>query len=97
MPLHLDDPFCSTLHLLRQMILEIVRDAQECISYRIPAFRIDGNVIAGFAAFSEHLSYLPLSYSTLASLAEQPDGYTRTKSALHSPLSTHSRTSCWRL
>jgi uncharacterized protein YdhG (YjbR/CyaY superfamily) len=31
----------------------------------------------------EHLSYLPFSGSTLATLAAELDGYTRTKSALH--------------
>jgi hypothetical protein len=44
---------------------------------------MDGKVVAGFAAFAEHLSYLPFSGSTLATLADQLDGNTQTKSALH--------------
>ncbi len=73
----------EALEELRLMILEIVPDAQQCISYRIPAFRVNGKVIAGFGAFTDHLSYLPFSGSTLATLSAQLDGYTRTKSSLH--------------
>lgn len=73
----------QTLEELRRVILEILPEAVECISYRIPAFRVDGKVVAGFAAFAEHLSYLPFSGSTLGRLSDQLDGYTRTKSALH--------------
>lgn len=80
---NLDDPVRNELQALRRMILEIVPGAQECISYRIPAFRVEGKVIAGFAAFSEHLSYLPFSGSVLAQLGAELDGYSRTKSALH--------------
>lgn len=65
------------------MILEILPEAEQCISYRIPAFRVHGKVVAGFVAFVEHLSYLPFSGSTLATLAVELDGYTRTKGALH--------------
>lgn len=80
---HVDDRFRDELQSLRRVILELVPDAEECISYRIPAFRVQGKVIAGFAAFSEHMSYLPFSGATLGQLADQLDGYTRTKSALH--------------
>jgi uncharacterized protein YdhG (YjbR/CyaY superfamily) len=34
---------------------------EECIPYGTPAFRLNGQVIAGFAAFKNHLSYLPHS------------------------------------
>jgi uncharacterized protein YdhG (YjbR/CyaY superfamily) len=47
------------------------------------AFRVHGKVIAGFAAFNEHLSYLPFSGSVLGQLGDELDGYSRTKSALH--------------
>jgi uncharacterized protein YdhG (YjbR/CyaY superfamily) len=71
------------LEELRRMILDILPDAEQCISYRIPAFRVDGKVVAGFGAFTEHLSYLPFSGSVLGALSDQLDGYTRTKSRLH--------------
>ena len=51
------------------------------ISYRVPAFRVGGRTVAGFAAFKDHLSYLPFSGSVAGQLADELDGYTMTKSA----------------
>ena len=61
----LDEPKRSTLEQLRRDILAVVPEAEQCISYNLPAFRVDGKVIAGFAAFTHHLSYLPHSSSGL--------------------------------
>lgn len=81
-----EEPKRSTLAALRRTILQIVPDAEETISYRVPAFRIDGAVVAGFAAFRDHLSYLPFSGSVLAQLPDELAGYRMTKSALHFPV-----------
>jgi len=56
------------------------------ISYRVPAFRLHGKTVAGFAAFQNHLGYLPFSGSVLPDLADELEGYTMTKSALHFPI-----------
>ena len=82
----LEEPKRTTLQELRRTILEIVPEAEEGISYRVPAFRLNGKVIAGFAAFKNHLSYLPFSGSVLGQLADQLEGYTMTKSSLHFPI-----------
>jgi len=79
----LEEPKRSTLEALRRTILEIVPDAEQVISYKVPAFRIEGRIVAGFAAFKDHLSYLPFSGSVLSELATELAGYTTTKSALH--------------
>jgi uncharacterized protein YdhG (YjbR/CyaY superfamily) len=81
-----EEPKRSTLQALRRTILEIVPDAEQVISYRVPAFRLRGKTIAGFAAFKDHLSYLPFSGSVLGQLADELEGYTMTKSALHFPV-----------
>lgn len=81
-----DEPKRSTLQALRRTILEIVPEAEQVISYRVPAFRVRGKVVAGFAAFKDHLSYLPFSGSVLGQLADELHGYTMTKSALHFPV-----------
>ena len=81
-----DQPKRGTLEALRRTILEIIPDAEQVISYRVPAFRVEPNIVAGFAAFKDHLSYLPFSGSVLAQLGDQLEGYTRTKSALHFPV-----------
>lgn len=68
---------------LRAKIRSIIPDAAECISYRIPAFRLDGVVVAGFCATSKGCSYFPFSGSTLATLARDLARYEQTKSSLH--------------
>jgi uncharacterized protein YdhG (YjbR/CyaY superfamily) len=82
----LDEPKRSTLQALRGTILEIVPDAEQVISYRVPVFRVRGKTVAGFAAFKDHLSYLPFSGSVLGQLADELKGYTTTKSSLHFPV-----------
>jgi len=76
-------PHREALVVLRRTILAIVPQAEECISYGIPAFRVDGRVVAGFAATAKGCSYYPFSGSTLGALAADLRGYPGTKSALH--------------
>jgi uncharacterized protein YdhG (YjbR/CyaY superfamily) len=77
------EPDRSALDRLRAQILDVVPDAQECISYGVPAFRVEGSVVAGFAAFQNHLSYFPFSGSVLVELEGELGARARTKSALH--------------
>src|ERR671924_513870 len=81
-----EEPKRSTLEALRRTILELVPEAEQVISYRVPAFRVHGKPIAGFAAFKDHLSYLPFSGSVLPQIADELEGYAMTKSALHFPV-----------
>jgi uncharacterized protein YdhG (YjbR/CyaY superfamily) len=78
-----EEPKRSTLEALRRSILEVVPDAEQCISYGMPAFKVQGKTIAGFAAFTDHLSYLPHSGSVLGGLGEEVAGYRMTKGSLH--------------
>ena len=82
----LGEPKRTTLQQLRQTILSIIPEAEECISYGMPAFRLDGKVIAGFAAFKNHLSYLPHSGSVLDEMPDDVVGYAMTKGSLHFPI-----------
>ncbi len=82
----LEEPKRGTLETLRRSILAVVPDAEECISYGMPAFRVEGKVVAGFAAFKNHLAYLPHSGRVLASLGDRLSGYEFTKGSLHFPI-----------
>ncbi|MCU1527991.1 MAG: hypothetical protein JWP75_1754 [Frondihabitans sp.] len=82
----LDEPKRSTLEQLRSSILRAAPDAEEGFSYGLPAFREEGGVIAGFAAFTSHLAYLPHSGSVLSQLASDLHGYERTTGSLHFPI-----------
>src|SRR5436309_13475345 len=78
-----EEPKRSTLQRLRATILEIIPEAEQVISYGLPAFRVGGATVAGFAAFKDHLSYVPFSGSVLGQLGDELEGYTMTKSSLH--------------
>ena len=82
----LDGPKRKTLQALRRTIHGIIPRAEECISYGMPAFRLDGKVIAGFAAFKNHLAYLPHSGSVLEELSDDLAGYESTPGSLHFPI-----------
>jgi uncharacterized protein YdhG (YjbR/CyaY superfamily) len=73
----------TALAELRGSILAVIPDAEQCISYGMPAFKVQGKVVAGFAAFKNHLSYLPHSGSVLEALSADLAGYQRTKGSLH--------------
>src|SRR5690349_9377989 len=73
----------AALDKLRKTIRSIVPKAEECISYAIPAFRLDGKIVAGFAATKKGCSYFPFSGSTLRTLADELEDYDKTKSSLH--------------
>jgi uncharacterized protein YdhG (YjbR/CyaY superfamily) len=73
----------AALDKLRKTIRAIVPKAEECISYAITAFRLDGKIVAGFSATAKGCSYFPFSGSTLRTLAEELEDYDMTKSSLH--------------
>jgi uncharacterized protein YdhG (YjbR/CyaY superfamily) len=73
----------AALQKLRGTIKSVVPEAQECISYRLPAFRYEGRVIAGFAAGKKRCSYYPFSGRTLTTLKVELAAYSQTKGALH--------------
>jgi len=73
----------KALQRLRRTIRSVVPDAEECISYGMPAFRVDGRVVAGFLATKKGCSYFPFSGSTLATLKKEVAGFSQTKGALH--------------
>ncbi len=78
----LEEPKRTTLARVRQTILDIIPEAEQGISYGVPAFRLQGKTIAGFAAFKNHLSYLPHSGSVFPQLKDELKGYTISSGAM---------------
>lgn len=82
----LEEPKRSTLEEMRRRILEVVPEADQGMAYRMPAFRVSGKVVAGLAAFKNHLSYLPHSGSVLPELADDVARYQTSSGALQFPV-----------
>lgn len=80
------EPQRSTLLQLRNVLREILPDATETISYGMPAFKIRGKAVAGFAYFKKHCSYFPHSGSVLPKLAPDLETYEWSKGTLRFPI-----------
>lgn len=73
----------AVLQRVRTAIHKIAPDVEECISYSMPAFRLNGHVVAGFLATNKGCSYYPFSGTTLDTVKAALTDFDRTKSALH--------------
>jgi uncharacterized protein YdhG (YjbR/CyaY superfamily) len=56
----------AALEKLRRAIQTAAARAQECISYGIPAFRLDGRLLVAFGAASNHCAFYPGAYPVKA-------------------------------
>ena len=57
----LPQPQRDTLSALHLTLRELLPDAEECISYNMPCFKVGGVAVAGFDGFKNHCSYFPHS------------------------------------
>lgn len=69
---------------MRAFLASCLPNAEEVISYGMPAFKQDKLVIY-FAAFKKHVGFYPGSGSTLQKFAEELTGYTFSKGGLQIP------------
>jgi uncharacterized protein YdhG (YjbR/CyaY superfamily) len=74
------------LERVRRAIGKAVPDAEECISYSIPAFRFQGRILLYFAGWKEHYSIYPASDAMLAAFEGELEEYRVSKGTLRFPL-----------
>ena len=79
-------PQRGTMLEMRKRILEIVPKAEEVVSYGMPAFKVDGKIVAGLLANKKHVGYYPFSGSILYLFPDELAKFSTTKSALHVPV-----------
>lgn len=75
-----------TMLEMRSRILQIVPNAEEVVSYGMPAFKVEGNIVAGLLANKSYVGFYPFSGSVLPNFQTELSKYVTTKSALHIPL-----------
>jgi uncharacterized protein YdhG (YjbR/CyaY superfamily) len=72
------------LEKLRQVIHKAAPEAQEVISYSIPAFKQNG-ILVYFAAFNDHIGFFPTS-SGVAAFTKELAAYDTSKGTVRFPL-----------
>lgn len=72
------------LQEIRQIVKEEAPEADEAISYRMPAFKLHG-ILVYFGAFKDHVGLYPTS-SPMDAFREELAGYKTSKGAIQFPL-----------
>lgn len=78
----LPDDQRHALEKLRKTIRSTAPSAEECISYQLPAFRLDGKVLVYFGAFARHCAFYPGSSAAVAAHQEELKGYSTSKGTI---------------
>jgi uncharacterized protein YdhG (YjbR/CyaY superfamily) len=71
----------AALQALRQIIRAAAPEAEECISYQMPAFRLNG-MLVGFAAAKHHCALYAWNGSAVGMFADELAGYETSKGAI---------------
>lgn len=72
----------AALEALRQTIREAAPGAEECISYRLPAFRLHKKLLVAFGATASHCAFYPMSASTVEAHGPELEDYDTSKGTL---------------
>jgi len=74
----------SILQELRQVIRDAAPEAQEVISYQMPAFKLNG-ILVWFAAFKNHVGFFP-KMSAIEAFKKELSSYEVSKGTIRFPL-----------
>ena len=76
------EPQQSTLRALRAMVKELLPLGEDAISYGVPAVKLNGKAIAGYASAKNHCSYFPHSGQIIEDLSADLAQYDCSKGTL---------------
>ncbi len=71
----------AALEKLRRTIRAAAPQAEECISYQLPAFRYQGALVA-FGAWAKHCAFYPMSAALLAAHQQELSRYETSKGTI---------------
>jgi uncharacterized protein YdhG (YjbR/CyaY superfamily) len=75
------------LEKLRKTIRAGAPEAEECISYGLAAFRLNGRPLVAFGASTNHCAFYPMSSNTVKAFENQLKGFETSKGTIR--FSTH--------
>lgn len=80
------EPQRSTLLAVRSRLQRILPDAGEGLSYGVPAFKVDGIPVAGYAYHKNHCGFYPHSEAVLVACADDLESYKWFRGTLQFPI-----------
>src|SRR5213083_3381899 len=75
----------AALARLRAIIRAAAPKAEECISYQLAAFRLNGKMLVAFGATANHCAFYPMSSSTVEAHKAELRGYDTSKGTIRFP------------
>ncbi|MFL5242019.1 MAG: iron chaperone [Gemmataceae bacterium] len=75
----------AALEKLRKAIQAAAPKAQECISYGLAAFRLDGKPLVAFGATASHCAFYPMSSLTVEAHKDELKSYDTSKGTIRFP------------
>jgi uncharacterized protein YdhG (YjbR/CyaY superfamily) len=81
----LTDDKRRALEKIRRAVRAAAPKAQECISYQLPAFRLDGKLLVLFGAARDHCAFYPGSGTAVEAHREELRAYQTSKGTIRFP------------
>ena len=75
----------AALEKLRKTVKAAAPQAEECISYGLAAFRLNGRPLVAFGATANHCAFYPMSGSTVEAHQNELKGYETSKGTIRFP------------
>lgn len=72
----------AALEKLSRTIKAAAPQGEECISYQLPAFRLNGQMLVAFGATAHHCAFYPMSSTTVAAHREDLKDYDTSKGTI---------------
>ncbi|MGH9867668.1 MAG: iron chaperone [Candidatus Polarisedimenticolia bacterium] len=72
----------AALETLRRTIRSVVPEAEECISYQLPTFRLNGKGLVAFGATANHCAFYLMSSSAAGGFEDELKGYDTSKGTI---------------
>jgi uncharacterized protein YdhG (YjbR/CyaY superfamily) len=70
------------LEKLRKTIRTVAPEAEECISYGLAAFRLNGRPLVAFGAWANHCAFYPMSSTIVKAFQDQLTGFETSKGTI---------------
>ena len=72
----------AALQTLRRTIRAVAPTAEECISYGLAAFRLNGRPLVAFGASANHCAFYPMNSTSVEAFQKQLKGFETSKGTI---------------